>query len=175
MKTPHKIQKLGALAVLIALSAILFSCKTTPSTPVRPVFVTGKPNPAFIEGHVVVPRVLNILKPRDLEGLNRTLGEYDKTLYQVAFYKAGKPVREEGELRCVTAQELLIVNAAALKSGASDVAIQIGAKTKKKPTPTPTPEPKPAGVSCYTQEDQEEAAAALVKKVTPILRAYASR
>lgn len=166
MKTLPKIPKIVALALILAASAILFSC-------VPKEIKFGTPPIVFKEHLILIPRVLDFptvsdpAVPDDLKALNEALSAHDKALYQVAFYDRGVRTEVKGTLGCIKGKAVTIIDAAAKKSGASDVAFQVGAKKKAKWGP---------GVSCYARSmPQELEADTLVRKVTPILKTYAGR
>jgi len=166
MKTFFRIRTLGALALVITASAIVFSCAQVPIVDawVPPEILTGKP--VYTKHRVVEPRVRKISKEqKDL--LDAALEKHDKSLFKVVTYKDGKPTGKPwGTLGCINHNALKIVNAEALKSGASNVAVQFGAK-KARPGGGPT---------CYAQTvPRELESVELVKKVTPVLVRYAAQ
>ncbi len=161
MKTPFGIRRLLFFALLLAASVIVVSCVTAN---IPGPIVNGSPRIIFYpKGGVLVPRAI-ALSPHDLARLNHVLAKYDESLYQVRFYEHGKVVREKGMAKCVSPQGVAIVDNAAEKSGASNVAIQGSIKPYGGGGPT-----------CSNASNFSREAEQLSEKVTAILKKYSNR
>ncbi len=156
------------LAGVLAVSAIVISCKTTPP-------IADDHSPIFKDGYIQVRHAIN-LSPSDLKKFNHALSAHSTELYKVKYYKDGEPVKTVGK-GCVTgsAVEMVekMVDAIAKKEGSTNVAIQISAR--KMPVEEQTKQaPKGNTASCFVANNLAAEADALVAKVTPIIKSYST-
>ena len=179
MNMKNKLFRIALVAVGIACCAIIISCVCQSPSP------GGEDKVVFGEDSIFIPGTA--ITQDDQKAMNDVLAQYRTSLYKIETYQDGARSQTRGTLPDETIGQAAVSQTRAnaklrhLDGSAIQVGFRIGTSHHVTPTPgapigtnthaTPTP---PDQINTASDEDYEEAAA-LVKRLKPILKKYSQK